>query len=309
MGRRGIAIPTLAAALSALDEWKISAELPDTKDGYAINYKIEYIWIDPDGCERECAKEELEQRGSGDSEIPRPGQYEIRIIDLKDNNLLIAWQAEHVNSRSMMRSPAESPMALMKEMCYTAETQIRNTQFRLEKAEKDAEKARDSLHSVRENLAKLQRELAAAVTAKERALADKDLAEARQQELQQAVDQMEEDLSLWKPQVQMAVDHGMGRLSEMLFGMSPRNSNAPEESQEGWDPPPADLLQPDVIDQGIFSLFFDLEKLQAMVENGMFSWQFARSVLWHKTKRDPGPVPQWDQWRAERDASEPMAAE
>src|SRR5688572_8882484 len=136
MARRA-AIPTLAAALKALDDWKVSAEVPDSKDGYAVNYTIQFVWLDPDGCEREVTEEQLQQRGSSDSEWPYPGQYEIRVISSDDGKLLMAWQAEHVTPQSLTRSPAESPMALMKEMCYTAETQIRNTQFRLEKAEKN----------------------------------------------------------------------------------------------------------------------------------------------------------------------------
>lgn len=311
MARRGNAIPTLAAALKALADWKVDAEVPD-KEGYAVNYEIEYIWFDPDGCERKCAEDELVQRGSGEG--PNPGRYEIRVISLDDNSMLMCWEAEHVTMQSLARSPAESPMALMKEMCYTAETQIRNTQFRLREAEKDAEKYRDQLVATRDANAKLQREIAAAITAKERAIAEKDIAEARQKDLQAAYDELEENVSVWKPQVQMAVDHAMDRLGQMLFGLPAKGVNDAQgvsEDRSQWDPPPDDLVEPERLNEEIVAMFFTLEKLQILVESGVISWQMASSFIWHKTKVNAGPVPKWEQWYSERDAAaqEPQAAE
>lgn len=312
--RRRTAIPTLAAALKALEDWKVDAEMPDPEDGHVVDYHIQYVWFDPSGCEREVTEEQLQQKGNGSEEWPYPGRYEIRILDSNDD-VLIRWEAEHVTPGSLSRSPAESPMALMEQLCHSAETQVRNTQYRLEKAERREEEAQKKLHVAQEQVAKLQREIAAAIIAKEAAIGDKTVAEARQKELQAAYDELEEQVSVWKPQVQMAVDHAMDRFGEMLFGMKPRNANAQslssggEPPREDWDPPPENLIDAEVIDQEIFSLFFDLDRLQVVVERGLMSWGVVRSVFWHKTKRDLGAVPQWEQWRAERDGVAAEAAE
>lgn len=296
--------PNLAAILRDIEIWESKINLPD---GATVDYTFEYVWIGPQGKRQEIVKEQLTS-GFGD-DWPMPGEYEITALDSNGEPIEEPWRATHFDKDSLSRGrPEDGPAALMLAMSEDARITIRNQRASIESAERREKTAKQELNIALDQIADLMRKQANLTLTAERAVADKDLAEGRQKEAEDAYAQLENDILEFRPHVQIAVDHGMARLGQILgvatdnvansIGAGATDSPSETSSQEtydGADPPPPGCEKPmESLDELYEKIIYNPALCRYLVENGVISWDLVRRLIWLRRHVDLGDTPVWD---------------
>lgn len=101
------------------------------------------------------------------------------------------------------------------------------------------------------------------------------------------------------------MDHGcLDEQGAMVWGDCLSDALQPSVDMGNEDPPPLGL-QPlhSLTEEFVSGLLFDLDICELATCAERVSYETVRQLLWRKTKRDLGPTPQWEKWRAQRDAA------
>lgn len=314
--------------LQSFDDWEVDVRTPNgdgDDDSVTVQYRVEYIYIGPDRQPRGVTREMLEPGpadadglGQGDS-WPQPGDYEIHVTGLDGNDLTAEpWRGSHFTQDSLTRRQEPGPASLYTTLCSDAEFAVRNLRAQVNAAELREKKAKDERVAAEAMVSKLMREKAQMALATERAIADREYAQAKQKEAEDELAAEREDVANGVPFVKMVIDEGVAHLTK-AFGFSApavaagnNNSERPVSYEpppgEEWDPKPPGAEYPKACEDALFSLILDIDRCQFIVDNGLLTWQEVCAIYWHKTKINLGPAPKWDEWRAQAAETEKGAA-
>jgi hypothetical protein len=299
------AIPSVKAILASFDKWKTQAEATSA-DGSVLLYEEYYYYVDPQGHAHEVTRDELEGDDGGQL---LPGTYEIHVKDSNGADLVHPWKGQHLSGESLS-SRMHEPAALYSTIVHDSETYIRAQAGRLARAEKSEREARDELRIVREHNANLQREIGGKTIAAERALAEKEVAEARQKDAEERLRELEESISECRPHVAMLVDNLIDRAGQ-YFGLPTLAANNSDTGQRGsvaqedpfglppetqWEPAPPGADNPAARGVSLFSLVVNPRSLRWIVESRLLSWGECRALFWLARRRN---LPEfWEDWLA-----------
>ncbi len=298
------AVPTLAAALTSLDDFLAEVATP-MGDGIAvIDPKPEFFFRGPGGKLREIPRDYL-VNGQNSAGWPVPGDYEIHVVDSDGNDLCDPWLACHIDNEELLKRNSEGNAEFLFD---EYKTRVRSQRAELESAETRAKKLATELSIKDEQIGKLTKACSALTLANDRAMADKTLAEGRQKEAEDALAAMQEDVLTFQPIVQQGVDRVIERAIQ-IFGLpnfAPANQAAPSTQepapgpeQEQGPPTPSGIdPNPERYRSSLYGLVTDVWKLRPLVEHGFLTWEEARGIMWHIAKVDPGPAPRWDEWES-----------
>jgi hypothetical protein len=297
---------------TALNPALIDGEQPDA----AIDYEIEYTYISPSGVRQGVSKEHLE--GSIDG-WPMPGHYEIFVLDSNGEPLhQDPFRAVEHDKDALIRGPGDAAnnpaMQLFSTLAEEARLTVRGQRAELNSTLSREKEAREAYQKQIDVTTALQREKSQLILTAERAVAEKELAEERLRESEAIREKMETDIAEMKPQFATIVDRGLHHFGRFL-GLPSNETEPGEAQQEGQAPPARENEEPrpecaadpqrDTLDLLAVLLGND-EVLASMVQEGLITWNQARSIWWGLTGKDLGDEPNWDEWHAAHDAAEPQ---
>lgn len=261
---------------------------------------------------REVTRQEFDGTSTeqGEEAWPRPGIYEIHVVDSTGNDVIDPpFRAEHVSMSGLMTRAGDAHNAIgtaAAALYHDMTAHTRNQRAELDRKDREVAKMRDELASVNNKNSLLIRENAALVIAKEAAERNEKIAAEREKQSRLELEELHEEVAGFRPHVQMGVDRFVEHLKGVL-GLPQNVSNDgaaqqadtvfPPESE--WDRPPMGVDDPDARTDALFSLILDPRKLRNIVEANYLSWDEARALFWLYTRKT---LPTWRVFLANYDA-------
>ncbi len=309
--RRSTTTQTISAALKELDAYISLIDVSVAEDGAAsTDREIIYTFITKSKQRIGCTREQLEGKSENGQDWPVAGDYEIDVVDSNEISLLDAaggpWRCCHFDKDSLTKvgdDAERSPMgALVSVLQEEARIEIKNQRGKIDAAERRETNAREELNRQIDVCGRLQREKNDAILRAERAIADKELAEGRQKEAEEALAYLESQVAHLEPQMKAAVDHVITRASQYLgmstvvpTGAANETTESVEEDDSGPAPPGAEDPQGTV--EAIFqSTILNPVVCRELVEAGLLKWSDVRAAIWLAINVDVGEVPDWEKF-------------
>lgn len=310
-------------ALKAVDKFTTALN-PALIDGEqseaATDYEVEYTYISPSGVRQGVSKEHLE--GSIDG-WPLPGHYEIFVLDSNGEPLHPdPFRAVEHDKDALVRGAGDAAnnpaMQLFATLSEEARLTVRGQRAELNNALQREKQAREDYQKQIDVTTALQREKAQLVLTAERAVAEKELAEERLKESEDAREKMEQDIAEMKPQFATVVDRALHHFGGFLGLPSNETTAEPgSTAQEGQAPParkdedprPECAVDPQKDTLELLAVLLGNDDvLASMVQEGLVTWDQARSIWWGLMGKDLGDEPNWDEWHASREEAQEGAA-
>lgn len=293
-------VPTLQAILDDFEDWQAQ---PDDPELPPVMYRVLYLFIGADKVRREVKLEQLKGTGAGnpDDPWPKPGFYEIHVLNQEGQDLVTPWRAEHVTNEMMLRRPEESTAALLSTIQEESRIVIFQQRARATEAERNEQKMREELRAAIKRQDELTRENAGLTLSAEDADRRMKIAEGRYKQLEKDYQGLEDSIASLRPQIQMFVDAGFQKLAHAIglpIDVSNDTSSQNNPEQQDWDPPPPGAEDPDARADEFMLLILDPRRLRSLVEAGFLTWSQARALVWMRTKRT---LPEWHVWIANWD--------
>lgn len=303
----GGVVPSVSAILRAFDDWDLLAKRPDS--GLTIDYEPVWIYYEPNRTQgREVTRAEFEGSGEGGMSVtenawPRPGKYEIHVVDSNGDPVIEPFCGEHwANDSSIRRAEDMNPTAIMTDMMDQLRITARDAEARARKAEQREEDIRSKLRSKDDQHGKTLGELSRMTLLKAQAEADRDLALGQLADMEQKFKELEDSVTEFRPHIAMAVDHLADRAVQ-YFGLPAAVANAEspatgpdatgEPSGNYWTPPPPGGEDKTRFRLALEDIVRNPRKLRFSVESDLLTWDEARGLLYHLRGVDPGEQPMW----------------
>lgn len=305
---------TIRTALKALDEFvkELNPALADgDQSDISIDYSVIYTFIAANGRRLGVTRENLEGEIDG---WPMPGTYEILVVDSNGKPMHDEpFTAVEIDKDEFLRgggvSDNASGLAYMQALQEEGRLSLRRIALERDQA---CAREKDALKAYREQLdvtTELQRKIGRYELAAERAIADKEIAEERLKESEEAREKLEADIAEFKPQIREMVDRGVAHFGKFLglpsneteSQATDAQATATEPAREGDDPRPACAADPrqDTLTL-LAAVLGDDDVVAHLVQDGVLTWDQVRSVWYGLTGKDLGDEPNWDEWNARR---------
>jgi hypothetical protein len=308
--RRGNSKPIISAILQQIEAWKTIADMPSGDTGAKLDYEFEWIYISPSGKRREVTKSELDGTTDG---WPLPGTYEVTAIDSNGDPLpgMDPWIAEHVDKDTLAETKAQATdnplMNAVHGLLEEARVTIRDQRRQIDDITKRQNDAEDKMRTAQRQLAEAQQKMAESELVAQRALADKNFAEAKQKEAEDAYTELDRSINAFEPQIKAGVDRVMERFLGPFVPTAPaENDDDPPSQKRVVAPAPGGDDTPErakaVVDD-LLETMMDIDVCRPLVESGRLEWATVRYVVWKYTGEDVGPEIDWSAWEAHEEAS------
>lgn len=310
--RRDTTTDTLPEMLRLIDRYLLSIDggNRETDAAPALDCHVVFTYISVEGQRIGVGRDQLAGQVDG---WPLPGKYEADYVDSNGVTTLgEPWTAVEFDPealKALAKGKAESGGDravgdLVEQLLGTARVENRNLRARAEAAEKREEAANEDRNRKIDTIGRLQKEKNDAVMRADKAVADKELAEAQRKDAEEALEHLEDQNAALRPQIHAAVDRIVERGiaafggAEMMLPPSPDGaaSNGAEHRapEQGADPPPPGADDPagcmeDLLD----AVVFDVEVARELVDKGILSWETICALMWLKRGINLGPVPNW----------------
>ena len=311
--RRDTVSNTLPTMLAEIDRYSrsIDGALRDPSAAPQLDCHWVFTFISASG--KRIGVERGQLDGSADG-WPLPGRYEADYVDSEGNSVVQEpWRGEQLDPddlrEAMKRRENESPATFLFEQY---QIQMRGQRAELDAARTREAAARVDLNKQVDIAADLQRKKNDAVAQAAKAIADKELAESRQKEAEDALEALERDLSRFKPQLHAVADRMIQRGIEAFGGdvklvladetsaanganggANGKHASPPAEPRDApFDGAAAEDV-PRHVNDVLRATVFDPEVARELYAMGILSWETIRSLLYLQYGRDLGPDPVW----------------
>lgn len=309
--RRGNSKPIISAILRQIEAWQAVAEIPNGETGAKLDYELEWIYVSPSGKRREVTKGEFDGTTDG---WPLPGTYEVHVVDSNgdDMNGFDPWIAEHVDKDTLAETKAnsagDSMMNAVHGLLEEARLTQRDQRRQIDDAIRRQGEAEEKMRTATRQLADAQQKMAELELATQRAIADKNFAESKQKEAEDAYRELDRSVNAFEPQFKAGVDRVIERVLGPFIPVAPaENDDEPASQRRVIAPAPGGDDTPErakaVVDGTFEAIFTNIDAIRPLVEAGIVDWATVRYVIWKYTGEEIGEEIDWSYWGSDEEAS------
>lgn len=309
--RRSNSKPIIAAILRQIDTFLKAVPGYDEEAGAAPDIDLSWEWISPNGqIRREVTRHEFEG-GAGADGWPFPGTYRVTVVDSNGDPdpRFDPWEAEHVDKDTFSPPRPEDGgmMSAVHGLLEEHRITVRDMRRELDGAKRHEKEAEDARRLAQSQLIEAQQQVTSFKLAAERAIADRDFAQAKQKEAEDAYRELDRSINAFEPQIKAGVDRLVERALGPFLPQAPSdNDDEPASQKRVVAPVPGGDDTPErakaVVDSLLEMIVADVDVCRPLVESGRLDWQTVRYVIWKYTGEDVGEKVDWSHWESAGDS-------
>lgn len=304
--------PIIAVILRQIDAFLARVQIPD-EHGVTPVIDLAWEWTSPNGqMTKDVTRAEFEGQNCAEG-WPFPGTYRVFVVDENGDAdpRFDAWEAEHVDKDMIAGIAGQRPeeggglMGAMHGLLEEHRITVRDMRRELDAAKRREADAEDKRRIAQTQLVEAQNQTTSYKLAAERANADKEYAEAKQKEAEEAYRELERSVNAFEPQIKAGVDRLVERVLPQFAPSAAGNDDEPASQERVVAPAPDGDDSPErakaVIDDTFEALFTNIDVIRPLVESGIVKWGTVRYVIWKYTGKDVGEQIDWTHWESDEE--------